>query len=163
MSDSDKKNECKCAPTDRILGPNGEPQCCCHLTPDELRKFTKVMTSAWDDTDYRKTLLTFAEGSATDWIWYPDKDRTDAINRTRQSILDKLPKPVDAKLKKKLDEGEPVVLSDLQFDRNIYRMKSANELVMRLPPKAPSPAIFIQGNFEIEFLQNLLTSHICGM
>ena len=133
-----------------ILDPDGKPQCCRKPKDDEIVPFANVMTKAWGDEGYRKELLTFPFGHATDWYWYKEEERNAMLKRTR-----------DALATVPLSPGEiPVVLSNMQFERGVYRMWDARERVLRLPDKPSYLTPQLQNN---SFFAFMINSHICGM
>lgn len=114
-----------------ILDPNGVKQCCFASTADQRQRFAQMLIRQHKDPDYRARLLTFAEGSSIDWLDYTDAQRDAMLQRTRKAMEDVVGDGLlDGKLKY-------VVLSNRQFTRNVYRMKTSVEVVLRVPDILP--------------------------
>lgn len=138
-----------------ILNPAGKRECCGKPEPEEWEGFLAVMEKAATEPGYRKLLLTFDEGTATDWIWYQPAQRSQMLAETRDALFKVIS---NEELRKKLKI--PVVLSEEQLDRGLYRMGDAGERVLRLPSTNTIISIKTRGP---SFMLMLLNSHVCGM
>jgi len=118
----------KCeAPTGGVIvGPDGKIQCCTHPDATEALKYHKVMwRAAWDST-YRERLLTFGEAATSvDWSQFDQQKRDTMLGETLAALREESV-PLDPM-------RLYVVLSSKQFDDNVYFMKDACEVVLRLP------------------------------
>ena len=144
--------ECRSPFDGVILDPDGKPQCCRKPKEGEIQPFAEVMSEAWKNSVYRQELLTFPEGQATDWIWCMPK-RAGMLQRTLKA-LDKFNVPLGP-------DEIPIVLSNMQFERGVYRMFDANERVLRLPDKPLNLTQQLQN--DSFFTAYVINSHICGM
>lgn len=114
-----------------ILGVDGVKQCCSASTADQRQRFAQMLIRQHKEPKYRAELLTFAEGSSIDWLDYTDAQRDAMLQRTRKAMEDVVGDGLlDGKLKY-------VVLSNRQFTRNVYRMKTSDEVVLRVPDILP--------------------------
>ncbi|MEI7970414.1 MAG: hypothetical protein WCJ69_15630 [Betaproteobacteria bacterium] len=115
-----------------ILGPDGVKRCCFASTPEQRQQYAAMLIRQSGDPAYRERLLTFAKGSSIDWADYTDAERDDMFQRTRKAMEE----AVDPLLL--VPSSKYVVLSNHQFTRNVYRMKTDDEVVLRVPDILPA-------------------------
>ncbi|HZP94262.1 MAG TPA: hypothetical protein VFB20_15480 [Burkholderiales bacterium] len=144
--------ECKSPFGGVILDPHGRPECCRAPKDNEVQPFANVMVKAWTNPDYRKQLLTFPEGQATDWFWYDKAARASMLNRTR-AALEKFQVPLGP-------DEIPVVLGNMQFERGVYRKWDINERVLRLPDEPSAMSAQLRS---MSFYAFMINSNVCGM